>query len=81
MTTHRLHYLPIGGVDKYIILCPKSSSNHYIKSVSWVSVIFLEATGRLSHDVDQDSTRTNLNKPITEHPASHNHRKKTHIVL
>jgi hypothetical protein len=70
------------GVDKYITLCPKSSSNHYIKSVSWVSVIFLEATGRLSRDVYSDSTRTDLDKPpITEHPASHNHRKKTDIVL
>jgi hypothetical protein len=26
-------------------------ANHYIKSASWVSVAFPEATGTLSHDV------------------------------
>jgi len=51
MTTHRVHQLPTMGVDKHIIICPKSWANHYTQSVSSVSVAFPEAMGRLRRDV------------------------------
>jgi hypothetical protein len=53
MTTHWFHQLPTEGVCKYIIVYPKFQTNQNTKSVSWVSVAFLEATGRLLHDAGQ----------------------------
>jgi hypothetical protein len=44
-----LHNLSIDGVDKDIMLCPKSQENHYTKSSSWASVTFPEVTRRLNH--------------------------------
>jgi hypothetical protein len=51
MTTHWVHQLPTVGVDKHIIIFPKTWANHYTQSVSWVSVAFPEAMGRLRRDV------------------------------
>jgi hypothetical protein len=39
------------GVDKHIIIFPKTWANHYTQSASWVSVAFPEAMGRLRCDV------------------------------
>ncbi len=44
--THGLHQLPMVGVDKYTFLHPKFQADHYIKTLSGVSVAFLEAMGR-----------------------------------
>jgi hypothetical protein len=38
-------------VEKYITIHAKFWANHYIRSVSWVSVGFPEPTGRFNHDV------------------------------
>jgi hypothetical protein len=46
MTTHWVHQLPTVGVDKHIIIYPKTWANHYTQSASWVSVAFPEAMGR-----------------------------------
>ncbi len=51
MTTHWVHQLPTVGVDKHIIIFPKTWANHYTQSASWVSIAFLEAMGRLRPDV------------------------------
>ncbi len=37
MTTHWVHQLPTVGVDKHIIIFPKTWANHYTQSASWVS--------------------------------------------
>ncbi len=50
MTTHWVHQLPTVGVDKHIIIFPKTWANHYTQSASWVSVAFPEAMGRLRRD-------------------------------
>jgi hypothetical protein len=51
MTTHWVHQLPTVGVDKHIIIFPKTWANHYTQSASWVSVAFPEAMGRLRRGV------------------------------
>ncbi len=51
MTTHWVHQLPTVGVDKHIIIFPRTWANHYTQSAFWVSVAFPEAMGRLRHDV------------------------------
>jgi len=38
-------------VNKHIIIHPIFWANHHIKAEFAVSVAFLDATGRLSHDV------------------------------
>ncbi len=45
MTTHWVHQLPTVGVDKHIIIFPRTWANHYTQSASWVSVAFPEAMG------------------------------------
>jgi hypothetical protein len=43
------------GVDKHIIIHPKVQVNQYTKSASRVSVAFLKATGKISHDFRYNS--------------------------
>jgi hypothetical protein len=33
--------------DKHIIIFPKTWANHYTQFVSWVSIVYLEAMGKL----------------------------------
>jgi len=58
MTTHWVHQLPTVGVDKHIIIFPKTWANHYTQSVSWVSVAFLKQ--REDSDVMLASTQETL---------------------
>jgi hypothetical protein len=65
------------GVDKHIIIFPKTWSNHYTQSASRVFVAFLEAMGRprrdvgersrdIAHQESQQYTHSSCNKLLKE---------------
>jgi hypothetical protein len=53
MTIHCLHQLVIVGVDKYIIINPKSRQI-IVQNICLEFVTFLEAKGRFSHGIKQN---------------------------